>query len=212
MVINKVKDFVIEKSSEAVKSAELTPLVKSLLTFIGAFLLMNPFVSGELSPFAVSLAAASGVVNSFCAGAGTIIGAFFFFDGTDCVKYCAAILLCILIRNLYERYLDENFHSYAILLNSFMSLFLTGVAIIAATGFDVESLISITYEATLCCAGAYLFSSSSVLLWGKKEFSGFSTSEILTILLTAGPYRPAASTLSSIPFSGSSCCAALARK
>ncbi|MBP3442894.1 MAG: SpoIIE family protein phosphatase [Clostridia bacterium] len=186
MVINKVKDFVIEKSSEAVKSAELTPLVKSLLTFIGAFLLMNPFVSGELSPFAVSLAAASGVVNSFCAGAGTIIGAFFFFDGTDCVKYCAAILLCILIRNLYERYLDENFHSYAILLNSFLSLFLTGVAIIAATGFDVESLISITYEATLCCAGAYLFSSSSVLLWGKKEFSGFSTSEILTILLTAG--------------------------
>lgn len=186
MVINKVKDFVIEKRGEAVKAFELTPFLKSILTFIGAFLLMNPFVSGEFSPFAVSLAAASGVVNSFCAGAGTIIGAFFFFDGTDCVKYCAAILLCILIRNLYEKYLDDSFHKYAVLVNSFSSLFLTGVAIISATGFDIEALISITYESALCCAGAYLFNSSSELLWGKKEFSGFSTSEILTILLTAG--------------------------
>ena len=186
MVINKVKDFVIDKSGNAVKTFELTPIVKSLLTFIGAFLLMNPFVSGEFSPFAVSLAAASGVVNSFCAGAGTIIGAFFFFDGTDCVKYCAAILLCILIRNLYERYLDENFHKYALLINSFASLFLTGVAIISAVGFDIEAFISITYESALCCAGAYLFNGSSSLLWGKKEMSGFSTSEILTILLTAG--------------------------
>ena len=186
MVINKVKDFVIEKSGDVVKSFELTPLVRSLLTFIGAFLLMNPFVSGEFSPFAVSLAAASSVVNSFCAGAGTIIGSFFFFNGTDCVKYCSAILLCILIRNLYERYLDSNFHKYALPINSFASLFLTGVAIISATGFDIEAFISITYESSLCCAGAYLFNKSSSLLWGKKEPSGFSTSETLTILLTAG--------------------------
>lgn len=186
MEITKVRELVIKKSNETIQTVEFTPVAKSILTFIGSFLLMNPFVAGEFSPFAVSLAAASGAVNSFWAGAGTIIGAFFFFDGTDCVKYCAAILLCILIRNLYEKYLPESSHIFALLLNSFFSVFLTGAAILLATGFDAESLLSVSYEAVLCCAGAYLFRNSVSLIWGKKEVSLFSTSEILTVLLSVG--------------------------
>lgn len=186
MEITKVRDFVIQKSSKTVSALEFNPVVKCLLTFIGSFLLMNPFVAGAFSPFAVSLAAASGASVSFWAGAGTIIGAFFFFDGTDCIKYCAAILLCILIRNLYEHYLPENMHRFALLLNSFFSFFLTGTAIIFATGFDVEALISILYESILCCVGAYLFFNCADIVWGKKDISCFSTSEILTVMLTVG--------------------------
>ena len=186
MEITKVRDFVVRKSTDTVNSFEFNPVVKSLLTFILSFLLTNPFVSGEFSPFAVSLAAASNVANSFWAGAGGIIGAFFFFDGTDCVKYCAATLLCILIRNLYERYLPEAYHGIALLLNSFFSLFLTGSAIILATGFDIEAILSVTYESLLCCAGAYIFFRSAKIVWGRKEVSFFTTSEILTIFLAVG--------------------------
>ena len=63
MEITKVRDFVVRKSADTVNSFEFNPVVKSLLTFILSFLLTNTFVSGEFSPFAVSLAAASSAAN-----------------------------------------------------------------------------------------------------------------------------------------------------
>lgn len=185
MEITKVKDFVIRKSSDAVHKAELTPVVKSLATFIGTFLLMNPFVTGKLSPFSVSLTAASTANNSFWAGAGGIIGAFFFFTDTDSIKYCACMLFCILVRNIYERYLPEEAHLTAMCINSFSSVFLVGNAINIATGFDIEAFFSVLFEALLCCAGAFLFTNAAGIVWGSKDISRFSTAETVTVLLTA---------------------------
>ncbi len=186
MEITKIKELVTKKSGEAVKKAELAPIVKSLLTFLGSFLLMNPFVAGKFAPFAVSLTAASRSLNSFWSGAGAVIGSFFFFDGTDSVKYCAAVLLTVLIKNLCERYLVEDLHKISAYLNSFGSLFLIGGAIVCATGFDFEALLSVFYESVLCFVGAYLFDNAFDLIWGKKDFSRFTTAEIITVLLTAG--------------------------
>lgn len=184
MEITKVKDFVIRKGADAVHTAELTPIVKSLVTFVGTFLLMNPFVTGKLSPFAVSLTAASTANNSFWAGAGGIIGAFFFFTDTDSIKYSACMLFCILVRNIYERYLPEEALFTAMCINSFSGIFLIGNAINVATGFDFESFFSVLFEALLCCAGAVLFTSSARLVWGNKDVSRFSTAETVTVLLT----------------------------
>lgn len=186
MEMTKIKDFVIKKSTSTVRTAELTPVVKSLVSFIGSFLLMNPFVAGKLSPFSVSLTASSSPFNSFSAGAGGILGAFFFFDSTDCVKYCAALLFCILIKNLCERYLHESLHLTAMCLNAFSSIFLVGNAINLATIFDLETFFSLLYESLLSCAGAYIFFNSSALVWGKKDVSRFSTSETVTVLLSIG--------------------------
>lgn len=186
MEITKIKESISEKSAELSKKAEFLPVVKSLVTFIGAFLLCNPFVSGIFSPFAVSLTAASGVINSFWAGAGAVVGSFFFFDGTDCVKYCAATLLCLLTKGIYVRYITSDLMNMAMYLNAFVSLFLTGSAIVCATGFDFEALVCVLYESLLCCAGAYLFKNASELVWGKKDFSRFTTSDIMTVLVTCG--------------------------
>lgn len=186
MEITKIKESISQKSAELSKKAEFTPIVKSLVTFIGAFLMCNPFVSGIFSPFAIALTAASGIINSFWAGAGAVIGSFFFFDGTDCVKYCAAVLLCLLTKGIYIRCITDDLMNMAMCLNAFVSLFLTGSAIICATGFDVEALVCVLYEGLLCCTGAYLFKSTSLLVWGKKDFSRFTTSEIITVLVTAG--------------------------
>jgi stage II sporulation protein E len=184
MEITKVKDFVIRKGTDAVHTAELTPVVKSLVTLIGTFLLMNPFVAGKLSPFAVSLTAASSATNAFWSGAGGIIGAFFFFDDTDSIKYCACLLFCILVRNIYERYLPEEAHLTAMGINSFSSVFLVGNAINIATGFSLEAFFSVLFESLLCYVGAMLFTSSAKLIWGDKEVSRFSTTETVTVLLT----------------------------
>ncbi len=186
MEITKIKELVTKRNDETVKKAELAPIVKSILTFLGSFLLTNPFVAGKFAPFAVSLTAASSALNSFWSGAGAVIGSFFFFDGTDSVKYCAAVLLTVLIKNLCDRYLAEDLSQAVASLNSFGSLFLIGSAIICATGFDFEALLTVVYESALACVGAYLFENAFELIWGKREFSRFTTSEIITILLTAG--------------------------
>lgn len=186
MEITKVRDFIIRKSTDTVNSLEFTPVAKSLFYFIGSFILTDPFVSDEFAPFAISLVAASSAQESFFAGAGVIIGSFFFFDGADCLKYCAASLLCVLIRNLYERYLDEKLQKNALLLSSFSSLFLVGVTITLATGFNIEVFFASIYESLLCCIGAYLFVTCSSVLWGKKDASSLTTYELLTILLTVG--------------------------
>ena len=186
MEITKIKESLIKSGTQLQQKAELTPVARTAASFIGAFLLMNPFVSGVFSPFAVSLTACSGLFNSFWAGAGAIIGAFFFFDGTDCVRYCAAVLLCLLCKGLYLRYITRELHSTAMLLNAFSSLFLTGTAIVCAVGFDFETFLCVFYESILCCAGAYLFQKSGALIWGKKDFSQFTTLDISIVLFTAG--------------------------
>lgn len=184
MEITKIKETLVKTSAHLQKKAELTPVIKSITAFIGSFLLMNPFVSGIFSPFAVSLTACSGLADSFWSGAGAIIGAFFFFDGTDCVRYCAAVLLCLLCKGLYLRYITRELHDTVMLLNSFASLFLTGTAIVCATGFDFETILCVFYESILCCAGTYLFKKSGELIWGKKDFSRFTTLDIITVLST----------------------------
>lgn len=186
MEITKIRDFVVKKSSDTVRSLEFNPVIKCLLSFIGSFLLTNPFVSGEFSPFSISLVAASPSQESFFAGAGAIIGTFFFFDGADCLKYCAASLFCVLLKNLYEKYLEIRLHKYALLLNSFSGLFLVTITISLATGFNFDVLFTGIYEASLCCIGAYLFVSCAHILWGKKDASSLTTYEFLTILLTFG--------------------------
>lgn len=186
MEITKVRDFVIRKSSDTINSAGLTPAAKNLMAFIGSFILMNPFVSGEFSPFAVSLVAASSAVGSFFAGAGVVIGSFVFFDGSDCLKYLSAALLCILMRNITERYFKKLPQKTAIIINSFSCLFLVGTTITAATGFNIEFFAATVYESLLCCLGGYLFSAASDILWGKKDTSNLTTYEFLTILLSVG--------------------------
>ena len=59
MEITKVRDFIIRKSTDTVNPLEFTPVAKSLFSFIGSFILTDPFVSDEFAPFAISLVAAS---------------------------------------------------------------------------------------------------------------------------------------------------------
>ncbi len=186
MEITKLKDTVLQKAEELQQKAEPMPVVKNLAAFIGAFLLSNPFVSGVFAPFSVSLTAAAGVNSTVGAGAGAILGSFFFFDGTDSVKYCAAVLMCVLIKGIYLRFLSRDLLPTAMYLNSFSSLLLTGTAIIFATGFSFEASLCVFYESVLCCVGAYLFSRASSLVWGKTEFSRFTNSDIITVLMTLG--------------------------
>ncbi|MBR3835259.1 MAG: SpoIIE family protein phosphatase [Clostridia bacterium] len=186
MEITKIKETISRKSAGIAEKTQFVTVVKSLTTFIGAFLLSNPFVSGIFSPFAVSLTCASGLVNSFWAGAGAIIGSFFFFDGTDCVKYCAAVLLCLFNKGIYIRYITDDLFKIASYMNALLSLFLTGSAIVFATGFGFESFLCVVYESVLCFIGAYLFENANELVWGKKEFSRFTTFEIITVLITFG--------------------------
>lgn len=181
----KIKE-IIANTQDFGKSLEPKPVIKCLLSFVGGFLMMNPFVFGHLSPFSISLICALRDACSLWAGAGGIVGSFLFFDGTDAVKYVAAVMMCILIKGLAARMLNEKLREYSVFVNAFLSPFLIGTAIMLATGFEYEVFLSTVFEAVLSCGGSYLFRKAAFALWNKKDISRCTTLEEASILITFG--------------------------
>ena len=86
MLKTRVKEFVIDKTVEKPPKLQFKPVAKSVLSFLFGFLLMNPFVTGDISPFSVSLIASLSGIQCVAATAGSVIGSFVFFDATDTVR------------------------------------------------------------------------------------------------------------------------------
>lgn len=155
----------------------------ALLSFIGGFLLSNPFIIGQLSPFPVSLVCALRGLNSALASAGAVIGAFVFFDGTQAVKYVGAAVLGTLIVELCRRYLPVPAVHAASCAAAFLCLLATGTAVNAATGFEVEDFISVVCESLICGIGAYIFAEAYFLFTGGTDASRLTKGD-LTVLLS----------------------------
>jgi stage II sporulation protein E len=185
MEMTKVREFISEKPQDKPPRLQFKPVVKCLMSFLGGFLLMNPFVIGQLSPFSVSLVAASNGMCTFAAGIGAVIGSLMFFDGTMAVKYVATVLLCILINSLCSRYLNKSILPIVSYINGFTCTFVISTAILAATGFEAEAFISIICEAALCSTGTYAFRKTSYLLWKGKDVSRFTTKDMIVTLFSA---------------------------
>lgn len=181
----KIKE-IIANTQDFGKSLEPKPVIKCLLSFVGGFLMMNPFVYGQLSPFSISLICALRDACSLWAGAGGIVGSFLFFDGTEAVKYNAIIIMCILVKGLAARMLSGKLREYSVFINAFSSPFLIGTAIMLATGFEYEVFLGTVFESVLSCGGAYIFRKTAFALWNKKDVSRCTTLEEASILITFG--------------------------
>lgn len=186
MLKTKDKITVTNKSENTLPSLHFKPIVKGSLAFLFGFLLMNCFVVGELAPFAVSLIAALSGGLCFAATIGTVIGAFVFFELTDTVKYIVIALFCCMINELSERKLDAELKKYVPYINSFCCVFIIGTSIMLATGFEIETFVTVLYEALLCCVGTYIFISGNALIFGRKELSHFTTRELAVTIAGCG--------------------------
>lgn len=182
----KAKEFIADVTDEDASKLQFKPTIKCALSFVIGFLLMNPFITGEISPFSISIITAFSGLECVAATVGTIIGSFTFFDATDTVKYIAVALFAFMINKLCERYFDANILKFVPYINSFFSMFLISTAIMLATGFDLEIFVTVIYEACLCCVGAYIISRGSSLIFGKKEITRFSTKELVITMLDCG--------------------------
>ena len=78
MLKTRVKNFITVKNDEKPTRLQFKPVLKTVLAFIFGFLLMNPFVTGTISPFSVSLIAALSGTQCAAATVGTVIGSFVF--------------------------------------------------------------------------------------------------------------------------------------
>lgn len=185
MEIMKIRETVIRKVEEKGK-LELKPVVKCLLSFLGGLIMMNPFVLGQYSPFAISLVCTLQGSLSVWAGAGGIIGSFLFFKGTTSIKYVTVILFAILIKSTCVRISNNFLSDNLAYINSFGSTFVIGIAIMLATGFNSDECIGIFYEALLASGGAYIFGKSAHIIWSNKEISRYTTEETSAILLVVG--------------------------
>lgn len=186
MLKTRVKNFVTVKSDEKAPTLQFKPVVKTMLSLVFGFLLMNPFVTGTISPFAVSLIASLSGMQCAAAAFGTVVGSFVFFDSTDTVKYLAVALFCCMINEICARYFSPELTRFTPYINSFLSMFIISGAIMFATGFDTETFITIIYESLLCCVGTYVFVQGNLLVFGEKDFARFTTKEFMITLLTVG--------------------------
>lgn len=186
MLKTRVKEFVIDKTVEKPPKLQFKPVAKSVLSFLFGFLLMNPFVVGDISPFSVSLIASLSGIQCVAATAGSVIGSFVFFDATDTVKYLAVALFCCMIGAICHRHLDGDLLKFTPYINSFLSMFIISGAIMLATGFNAETFVTILYESMLCCVGTYIFVEGSSLIFGEKEFARFTTRDLVITLVTGG--------------------------
>ena len=181
-----VKKFITVKEDEKQPKLQFKPVMKTVLAFIFGFLLMNPFVTGTVSPFSISLIASLSGMQCIAATAGTVIGSFVFFDATDTVKYLAVALFCCMINEICARYFGSEMMKITPYINSFLSMLIISGAIMFATGFELETFVTIIYESMLCCVGTYIFVQGNLLVFGEKDFSRFTTKEFMITLLSAG--------------------------
>lgn len=182
MVKLKVRELIQEKRDVKNKSLDKKPAVKAAVSLVVGFLLMNPFVLGELSPFAIAFVAATQGACSVTSAIGVSIGALVFFDGASTVRYIASVMLCVLITSVCNRYLNEKFRKISIYINAFISLFAIGTSINVATVFDTEIFVTTTYEAVLCCIGSFVFDKGVELIFSRKEVCKFTTSEFIVVI------------------------------
>ncbi len=186
MLKTRVKNFITVKSEEKPTKLQFKPVLKTALSFIFGFLMMNPFVTGTISPFSVSLIASLSGIQSVSAAVGTAIGSFVFFDATDTVKYLAVALFCCMLNEICRRYFDAELNKFTPYINSFLSMLVISGAIMFATGFNLETFVTIIYESMLCCVGTYVFLQGNALVFGEKDFARFTTREYMITLLSAG--------------------------
>ncbi len=186
MLKTRVKNFISVKTDEKQPTLQFKPVIKTVLSFIFGFLLMNPFVTGTVSPFSISLIASLSGVQCVAAALGAAIGSFVFFDATDTVKYFAVAFFCCMINELCSRYLEPELAKITPYINSFLSMLIIGGAIMFATGFEIETLVTVIYESMLCCVGTYIFIRGCLLMFGEKTFARFTTKEFMITLLSVG--------------------------
>ena len=167
---------------------EPKPVIKCLLSFAAAMLMMNPYVIGQLSPFPVSLTTALRDACALWSAAGGILGAFLFFDGTQTLKYTAVLMLCIAVKGFAAKMYGGRGREYAAYITAFASPFVIGTAVMLATGFDSEEFLGICCEAVLSCAGAYIFRKAAVTAWTKKEISRCTTFEFSSMIISLGVF------------------------
>ena len=134
MLKTRVKKFITVKEDEKQPKLQFKPVMKTVLAFIFGFLLMNPFVTGTVSPFSISLIASLSGMQCIAATAGTVIGSFVFFDATDTVKYLAVALFCCMINEICARYFGSELMKITPYINSFLSMLIISGAIMFATG------------------------------------------------------------------------------
>lgn len=186
MEMTKIRELVQEKhkekSVEKGKGFSKKTIIKATASLAVGFMLMNPFVLGELSPFAISFLSSTSGICCATAGVGTVIGSLMFFDGVTAVRYIASAIICIVIKILCTKYVSEKFKSKTSYINAFASVFLIGTAINCATVFDMEIFVTDTYEALLCCIGSFVFDKGVELIFSKKEIGRFTTGEYIILI------------------------------
>lgn len=186
MELTKVRELIANKQDEREKGLQLKPVVKCLMSFVGGFLMMNPFVLGQLSPFSVSLVCALRDACALWAAAGGITGAFLFFSGTQTVKYVAIFLMCILLKGLFAKLLTPERRALTVYINSAAAPLIIGTAVMLATGFEAEEFLGIILETLLACTGTFIFQRAAEAVWSNREISRYTTTETVSVLLSAG--------------------------
>ena len=162
------------------KSGIRLSILRNLGFFVLAFLLSRAVVYGSCAPFAMSFAAATGLIpGSIFSLSGAIIG--YFFAGTDAgsLKYIAATLIIFAAQYLFKDSQISKKHYFPSLV-TLLSYASIGVAFLVREAFSNTSFIIFLTELLLSCAAAYFY---NIVLTNPKQGKSLKIKRLVGYLI-----------------------------
>lgn len=156
-------------------------IIAQMLCFLLGLLCGSINELNAFSPFAVAFVTAVSGKYTISAGLGAAAGYILTQDNLSALRYIAAIICSVILIRLTNEL--ERLKKFRLLPSciSFMSLFLTSMAVLFADGTSVRSFFIFLSEATLGFALSFVFSSAFDALTVYSSQGGFTARDIVNV-------------------------------
>ena len=156
-------------------------IIAQMLCFLLGLLCGSINELNAFSPFAVAFVTAVSGKYTISAGLGAAAGYILTQDSLSALRYIAAIICSVILIRLTNEL--ERLKKFRLLPSciSFMSLFLTSMAVLFADGTSVRSFFIFLSEATLGFALSFVFSSAFDALTVYSSQGGFTARDIVSV-------------------------------
>lgn len=158
VIVLKTAESQIQMAERAILPAGVRAVIQHILMFLCGLLLSSLQFSGNFAPFGVAFLAAVPTRYIFSAGAGAAAGYLLTLDSVSALRYVAALLSAGILSRLVREF--ERLRNFRLLPSCIacMVAFLTGMAMLFAEAFQMQSFFLYLGEAAAAFMLAYFFS------------------------------------------------------
>jgi stage II sporulation protein E len=185
-----VENISDKRASESKKHESITEFIEFLVKNISVFVLSFVFSlggkAGLFSPFGVSAVAAAGFSYMPVSILGASLGYIVTQNSLYSLRYIAAILACGVIMGTLKSLKDITSSKIFAPAITFVTLFITGLAIAFSETITLAPLLKFLTEALTGACGAYFIHAVSKMKISYKSIGYLSSKDLSALMITAG--------------------------